>query len=93
VQSLPAFALSDRGARDRRRGDPDDPETGERIDFMRILWDMHTDPAATKPTFTVMLQDWLASDGQWEEPSAFTVVDAKATRLDDSPGRAPPPVL
>lgn len=61
--------------------DPDFPDTGERIDFMRILWDLHTDPASPQVTFTYLLQTWLAAAGTWEKDDAFLVIDARADYL------------
>lgn len=59
---------------------PDDPESGERIDWMRILWDVHTNAASGNPSFTDMLQDWLAA-GDWNRETAFTEIDGIADSL------------
>lgn len=63
--------------------DPDDPESGERIDWMRILWDVHTN-AVSDPSFTYMLQNWLVAAGPWARDTAFTELHSQADSLNGS---------
>ena len=59
---------------------PDDPESGAAIDWLRAFWSVHVvrDP---HPTFTYMVDDWLAGAGSWEDNTAYLEIDGRAHYL------------